>query len=68
MKHLRLWQLACWLAVVGFWYLMTTPGLLPNVMFDNDRQAAFFFGEPVKVAGASGPGSSSTPTSTATWP
>ena len=30
---------------------MTTPGLLPNVMFDNDRQAAFFFGEPLKVAG-----------------
>jgi NitT/TauT family transport system permease protein len=37
-------------ALVGFWYLMTTPGLVPNFMFDNDRQAAFFFGEPVKVA------------------
>ena len=32
-----------------FWWAMTTPGLLPNVMFDNDRQAAFFFGEPLKV-------------------
>ncbi|HET9822707.1 MAG TPA: ABC transporter permease [Burkholderiaceae bacterium] len=29
---------------------MTAPGLLPNVMFDNDRQAAFFFGEPLVVA------------------
>ncbi|WP_370873336.1 ABC transporter permease [Hydrogenophaga sp.] len=29
---------------------MTTPGLLPNFMFENDRQAAFFFGEPVRVA------------------
>jgi NitT/TauT family transport system permease protein len=28
---------------------MTTPGLVPNFMFDNDRQAAFFFGEPLKV-------------------
>ncbi|WP_370870180.1 ABC transporter permease [Hydrogenophaga sp.] len=29
---------------------MTTPGLLPNFMFENDRQAAFFFGEPLRVA------------------
>jgi NitT/TauT family transport system permease protein len=37
--------------VFGFWHLMTTPGLVPPFMFDNDRQAAFFFGEPVKVGG-----------------
>jgi NitT/TauT family transport system permease protein len=48
--NLRLWQAGLLAAVVGFWYLMTTPGLVPNFMFDNDRQAAFFFGEPVKVA------------------
>ena len=47
---LRLWQGSLLLALVAFWYLMTTPGLVPNFMFDNDRQAAFFFGEPVKVA------------------
>jgi NitT/TauT family transport system permease protein len=29
---------------------MTKPGLLPNFMFENDRQAAFFFGEPIQVA------------------
>ncbi len=46
---LRLWQAALLLAVFAFWYLMTTPGLVPNFMFDNDRQAAFFFGEPLKV-------------------
>lgn len=51
MKHLRLWQTALLAGVIGFWWAMTTPGLLPNVMFDNDRQAAFFFGEPLKVAG-----------------
>ena len=50
MKHLRLYQLGLLLAVFGFWYLMTTPGLVPPFMFDNDRQAAFFFGEPLKVA------------------
>jgi NitT/TauT family transport system permease protein len=37
-------------AVVAFWHVMTTPGLVPPFMFDNDRQAAFFFGEPSKVA------------------
>jgi NitT/TauT family transport system permease protein len=28
---------------------MTTPGLIPPFMFENERQAAFFFGEPVKI-------------------
>jgi NitT/TauT family transport system permease protein len=49
-KTLRLWQLALLVALIAFWYLMTTPGLVPPFMFDNDRQAAFFFGEPVRVA------------------
>jgi NitT/TauT family transport system permease protein len=50
MKWLRLYQLGLLLALFAFWWAMTKPGLLPNVMFDNDRQAAFFFGEPLKVA------------------
>ena len=50
-RHLWVWQLALLLALFAFWYGMTKPGLLPNFMFDNDRQAAFFFGEPVKVLG-----------------
>ena len=49
--NLRLWQVGLLVAVFAFWHLMTTPGLLPLFMFDNDRQAAFFFGEPLKVAG-----------------
>jgi NitT/TauT family transport system permease protein len=49
--RLRLWQFGLLAAICLFWYAMTTPGLLPNFMFDNDRQAAFFFGEPLKVAG-----------------
>jgi NitT/TauT family transport system permease protein len=48
-RTLRLWQTGLLLAIFAFWYAMTTPGLLPNFMFDNDRQAAFFFGEPLKV-------------------
>jgi NitT/TauT family transport system permease protein len=48
-KTLRLWQGGVLLALFGFWYLMTTPGLIPPFMFENDRQAAFFFGEPLKI-------------------
>ncbi|MEO6408354.1 MAG: ABC transporter permease [Burkholderiaceae bacterium] len=48
-RNLRLWQAALLIAVFGAWHVLTTPGLLPNFMFDNDRQAAFFFGEPLKI-------------------
>lgn len=46
---LRLWQLALLVALFAFWHVMTRPGLIPPFMFDNDQQAAFFFGEPLKV-------------------
>lgn len=49
-KTLRLWQVALLVALIVFWYVMTTPALIPPFMFDNDRQAAFFFGEPLRVA------------------
>ena len=49
MKHVRLWQGGLLLALIGFWYVMTEPGLIPPMMFDNDRQAAFFFGQPLHV-------------------
>ncbi len=49
MKHLRFWQAALLAAVLGLWYVLTAPGLLPNFVFENDQQAAFFFGEPLKV-------------------
>ena len=51
MRHLRFWQAGLLVAVFASWHLLTTPGLLPNFMFENDRQAAFFFGEPVKIFG-----------------
>jgi NitT/TauT family transport system permease protein len=47
--RLRLYQLGLLLALFTYWWAMTKPGLLPNFMFENDRQAAFFFGEPLKV-------------------
>jgi NitT/TauT family transport system permease protein len=51
MKHLRFLQLGLLVAIFVVWYVLTAPGLLPNFMFENDRQAAFFFGEPLKVFG-----------------
>ena len=47
---LRLYQAALLVALFAFWHVMTTPGLVPPFLFENDRQAAFFFGEPLKVA------------------
>ena len=47
--NLTLWQLALLVLIFVFWHVMTTPGLVPTFMFDNDRQAAFFFGEPLKI-------------------
>jgi NitT/TauT family transport system permease protein len=50
-RNLPAWQALLLLAVFGLWYLLTEPGLLPPIFFENDRQAAFFFGEPLKVLG-----------------
>ncbi len=46
---LRAWQLGVLVAVFGLWYALTKPGLLPLLVFDNDSQAAFFFGEPLTI-------------------
>ena len=48
--NLRIWQVGLLVVIFVFWHVMTAPGLVPPFMFDNDRQAAFFFGEPVKIA------------------
>jgi NitT/TauT family transport system permease protein len=46
---LRGWQLALLVGIFVLWHLMTTPGLLPHFLFADDNQAAFFFGEPLKI-------------------
>src|SRR3989339_545735 len=48
--NLWLWQVGLLLALFAFWHVMTVPGLIPPMMFDNDSQAALFFGETLKVA------------------
>ncbi|WP_088285232.1 ABC transporter permease [Ideonella sp. A 288] len=47
--NLRVWQVGLLVALFVFWHLMTTPGLIPPLMFENDKQAAFFFGEPLII-------------------
>lgn len=46
---LRLWQLGLLVLLFVLWHVLTRPGLIPPVLFENDQQAAFFFGEPLKV-------------------
>ncbi len=46
---LRVWQIGLLVLVFTAWHALTVPGLLPNFVFENDRQAAFFFGEPLQI-------------------
>jgi NitT/TauT family transport system permease protein len=50
-RNLRAWQLALLVAVFGAWHVLTVPGLVPHFLFPDDNQAAFFFGEPLKIFG-----------------
>ena len=50
-RALRVWQLALFAALLLAWYVLTSPTLLPPLYFDDPNKAAFFFGEPLKVAG-----------------
>ena len=49
--NLRAWQLGLLVAIFVLWHVLTAPGLIRPVLFENDRQAAFFFGEPLKIFG-----------------
>jgi NitT/TauT family transport system permease protein len=53
-KNLRVWQAGVLAALFGLWYALTKPGLIPPFVFENDRQAAFFFGEPLLIFGRIG--------------
>lgn len=42
-------QLLLLVVIFFFWWLMTKPDLIPPFVFEDDNQAAFFFGEPVQI-------------------
>src|SRR4051812_7207114 len=48
-RAMRVWQVALFLALMLFWYVFTSPTLLPPIYFDDPNKAAFFFGEPLRV-------------------
>src|SRR5471032_3709301 len=47
--QLRVVQFAVFAGLVLLWHVFTTPGIVPPFFFGRDNQAAFFFGEPIKV-------------------
>lgn len=47
--RVRAGQWGLLVAVFVFWWLITKPGLVPPFFFENDSQAAFFFGEPDQI-------------------
>ncbi|HTR86839.1 MAG TPA: ABC transporter permease [Reyranella sp.] len=47
--QLRAVQLLVFVWLVLMWHALTAPGLIPPFFFEKDNQAAFFFGEPIKV-------------------
>jgi len=47
--RLRSLQILVLIVLIAVWYLLTAPGLVPPVYFEQDNRAAFFFGEPQKV-------------------
>ena len=48
-RTLRLWQAGVLALVFVAWHVLTKPGLVPPFLFSDDNQAAFFFGEPLKI-------------------
>jgi NitT/TauT family transport system permease protein len=48
-RQLWFWQIVLVAALFALWHVLTRPGLIPPIFFDNDNRAAFFFGEPLKV-------------------
>jgi NitT/TauT family transport system permease protein len=49
---LWVWQALLLVAIFATWHVLTAPGLIPPVWFDNENKAAFFFGEPLKIFSA----------------
>jgi NitT/TauT family transport system permease protein len=48
-RRLRAWQIAVLVLIFALWHVLTVPGLVPHFLFSDDNQAAFFFGEPLKI-------------------
>src|SRR2546428_13659624 len=47
--RLRAFRVLLFVLLLVIWHVLTSPTLLPPIYFAEANQAAFFFGEPVKV-------------------
>ena len=47
--RLRVLQVVLLVLLLAVWHVLTSPTLLPPIYFTEANQAAFFFGEPIKV-------------------
>src|SRR6266705_77781 len=47
--RLRAFQVLLFVLLLVIWHVLTSPTLLPPIYFSEPNQAAFFFGEPLKV-------------------
>src|SRR5258708_30441573 len=47
--RLRVFQVLLFILLLVIWHVLTSPTLLPPIYFAEANQAAFFFGEPIKV-------------------
>ncbi|MDP3159220.1 MAG: ABC transporter permease, partial [Reyranella sp.] len=47
--RLRFLQILILVLLIAAWYVLTAPGLIPPLYFEQANRAAFFFGEPQKV-------------------
>ena len=50
--YLWVWQILLLVGIFVAWHVLTKPGLIPPIFFDNPNRAAFFFGEPLKIFAA----------------
>ena len=48
-RYLWVWQLLLLFGIFGLWQVLSQPGLLPPIVWDNPHRASFFFGEPIKI-------------------
>ena len=44
-----LWQVGLLIVIFAIWHVLTVPGIIPPLFFDNENKASFFFGEPLKI-------------------
>ena len=49
-KNLWIWQGLLLIAFFVLWHVITKPGLVPHFLFAKENDAAFFLGEPLKIA------------------